>query len=102
MMTTKEMIEELEAAGMSISDDTSDEQIEELYTELQVEQASGEPELAQEEETLLTETFPEKPTVCPITPNPRFGDKDPDVIAWYKANDRDEYERRYAGRVIPV
>ena len=48
-MNKKEMIEELEAAGMSISDDTSEEQIEELYTELQVEQASGDRELAQEE-----------------------------------------------------
>ncbi len=92
-MNKKEMIEELEAAGMSISDDTSEEQIEELYMELQVEQASGDRELAQAEA---------RPTVCPITPNPRFGDKDPDVIAWYKANDRDEYERRYAGRVIPT
>lgn len=34
---------------------------------------------------------------CPIVPGP-FGDKDPLVVEWFKANEPEEFERRYGER----
>lgn len=34
---------------------------------------------------------------CPIIPGP-FGDKDPQVVEWFKANEPEEFERRYGNR----
>lgn len=90
------MIKELEAAGMTISDDAAIEEIETLHAELQRENAEKTPDAEPDAE-------PAKYSgPCPITPDPKMGDKDPAVIAWYRDNDRDEYERRYSGRVIPT
>jgi hypothetical protein len=109
-MSKKSMIKELEAAGMTISEDAAIEEIETLYAELQVENAekAAEPDVDAESETesihineVIDSGLAAHNRACPITPDPKMGDKDPAVIAWYRDNDRDEYERRYAGRTIP-
>jgi hypothetical protein len=39
--------------------------------------------------------------VCPFPGDPSMGDKDPEVVAWYRDNAPEEYARRYANRIIP-
>jgi hypothetical protein len=40
------------------------------------------------------------PLTCPFPGHPSMGDKDPEVVAWYRDNAPEEFERRYANRVI--
>jgi hypothetical protein len=42
------------------------------------------------------------PPVCPFPGDPSMGDKDPEVVAWYRDNAPEEFERRYANRTIPT
>jgi hypothetical protein len=60
--------------------------------------------LTDEEATALalaeSQAFNEPP-VCPFPGDPSMGDKDPEVVAWYRDNAPEEYARRYANRIIP-
>lgn len=55
------------------------------------EQFEGEQE---DDETSEVAVLPPMPPV-----DPRYGDKTPELVAWYRENDPKEFERRYAGRV---
>jgi hypothetical protein len=54
------------------------------------------PETFHEERVALIESV-----TCPFPGDPSMGDKDPEVVAWYRDNAPEEYARRYANRIIP-
>lgn len=40
--------------------------------------------------------------ICPIPADPAMGDKDPEVMAWYRDNAPEEFVRRYANRIATL
>jgi hypothetical protein len=62
------------------------------------EQLTDEQVLDVTEEVFRVETG--EPT-CPFPGDPSMGDKDPEVVAWYRDNAPEEFARRYANRIVP-
>lgn len=103
-MTTEEMTTELEGAGKEIPEEATAEEIETLYADYQVEQAANaakEKDPAPIAPVAPVSADTDGEPVCPIKGKIGMGDKDPEVIAWWKANYPDEFEIKYAGRTIP-
>lgn len=40
------------------------------------------------------------PIICPIVGSNQLGDKDPEVVNWWRQNHPEEFKRRYSGRRI--
>lgn len=86
-------------AGYTGLEESTDEQVEAAYIEYQTTLASAEDERPEEETVSVEATVSDAAGECPIKGSIQLGDKDPEVMAWWKENNPEEYERRYAGRL---
>lgn len=112
--TTDDMRAELEAAGVKLRANASDDSILEAYAEFLAEGGNPEPapELEEAEAALSDlegeEVSPLEPAtdsdglpVCPLVPDPKQGDKDPRVVAWYREHLSDaDFKAKYDHRGI--
>lgn len=98
----EQKLEALATAGKNVPKKATNEEIEMLYMELEIEQEDA--------DQTDTTAEPEQPAEI-VTPSdsyddviaaadPKMGDKDPVVIDWCRKNlSPDKFEAKYAGRI---